>query len=88
VRQICFYILLIVFVLISCRSKEPRNAAYGSKRRPSESRARVDKKIRSSQEKAYYRDYQKTTKASKRGSDFQKSKYKFKRVRNKEKKSK
>ncbi len=81
---LCFLLLFS----IACRSKEPGNAAYSSKRRPSEVRARNDKKIRSSQEKTYYRDYQRTTRSSKRGTDFQKSKYRFKKVKNKEKKAK
>jgi hypothetical protein len=84
-------VLPILFLLVfsfACRSREPGNAAYSSKRRPSEVRARSDKKIRSSQEKVYYRESQKTIRNSKKGNDFQKSKYRFKRVRNKEKKSK
>jgi hypothetical protein len=81
-------ILFLILVSFACRSKVPGNAAYSSKRRPSEVRARNDKKIRSSQQKVYYRESQKTIRNSKKGDDFQKSKYKFKKVRNKEKKSK
>jgi hypothetical protein len=80
-------ILFLILISFACRSREPGNAAYSSKRRPSEVRARNDKKIRSSQQKVYYRESQKTIKSSKRGTDFQKSKYRFKRVKNKEKKS-
>jgi hypothetical protein len=79
--------MLLCIIISACKSREPGNAAYSSKRRPSEVRARNDKKIRSSQQKVYYRESQKTIKSSKRSTSFHKSKYKFKRVRNKEKKS-
>ncbi len=85
-----YWLLIILFfsLQLACKSRTPGNAAYGAKRRPSEVRARSDKKIRNSQQKVFYRDTQRTTKMSKRSSDFHKSKYKFKRVRNKEKKAK